>query len=146
MAAAARRPPLLREPLRSHRDRRLRPHSESGRAEPRCTRRAFGVYNVKNLLDSLKRGDWRALLASFLYFDTGFTVWVMYGPLAPAIAKDYALNDAQKAFLVAVPALAAAILRVTFGNMYQAIDGRRLALVGIALSAIPPAVLMSLPG
>jgi len=101
---------------------------------------------VKNLLDSLKRGDWRALLASFLYFDTGFTVWVMYGPLAPAIAKDYALNDAQKAFLVAVPALAAAILRVTFGNMYQAIDGRRLALVGIALSAIPPAVLMSLPG
>src|SRR5438093_1586791 len=85
-------------------------------------------------------GDDRALLASFLYFDTGFTVWVMYGPLAPSIAKDYALNDAQKGFLVAVPVLAAAILRVTFGNMYQAIDGKRLALLGIVLSALPPAV------
>lgn len=100
---------------------------------------------MKNLIVSLKSGDWRALLASFLYFDTGFTVWVMYGPLAPAIAKDYALNDAQKGFLVAVPVLAAAILRVTFGNMYQAIDGRRLALVGILLSAIPPAVLLLMP-
>ena len=100
---------------------------------------------MKNILASLRSGDWRALLASFLYFDTGFTVWVMYGPLAPAIAKGYALNDAQKAFLVAVPVLAAAILRVTFGNMYQAIDGKRLALAGIALSAIPPAVLLLMP-
>lgn len=100
----------------------------------------------QNVLASLKSGDWRALLASFLYFDTGFTVWVMYGPLAPGIAKDYALNDAQKGFLVAVPVLAAAILRVTFGNMYQAIDGKRLALLGIALSALPPLVLQLLPG
>src|SRR5258708_13345873 len=98
---------------------------------------------MKNILASLKSGDWRALLASFLYFDTGFTVWVMYGPLAPAIAKGYALNDAQKAFLVAVPVLAAAILRVTFGNMYQAIDGKRLALAAIVLSPIPPPVLPS---
>jgi NNP family nitrate/nitrite transporter-like MFS transporter len=100
---------------------------------------------MKNILASLKSGDWRALLASFLYFDTGFTVWVMFGPLAPSIAKDYALNDAQKGFLVAVPVLAAAILRVTFGNLYQAIDGRKLALLGIALSAIPPAMLLALP-
>ena len=97
---------------------------------------AFAQGARNNILASLKSGDWRALLASFLYFDTGFTVWVMYGPLAPGIAKNYALNDAQKGFLVAVPVLAAAILRVTFGNMYQAIDGRRLALLGIALSAI----------
>jgi len=101
---------------------------------------------MKNLWASLKSGDWRALLASFLYFDTGFTVWVMYGPLAPGIARDYALDDAQKGFLVAVPVLAAAILRVTFGNMYQAIDGKRLALLGIALSALAPAVLLLLPG
>ena len=100
---------------------------------------------MKNILASLRSGDWRALLASFLYFDTGFTVWVMYGPLAPSIAKDYALNDAQKGFLVAVPVLAAAILRVTFGNMYQAIDGKRLALLGIVLSALPPAVLLLWP-
>lgn len=30
---------------------------------------------MKNLLNSLSSGNWRALLACFLYFDTGFTVW-----------------------------------------------------------------------
>src|ERR1700756_953668 len=38
-----------------------------------------------------------------------------------------------------------AILRVTLGNLYQACDGRRVALMGIALSAIPSVVLLLLP-
>jgi nitrate/nitrite transporter NarK len=90
---------------------------------------------VKHLLDSLKSGNWRALLACFLYFDTGFTVWVMFGPLAPFIHKDIAMSPAELGFLVAVPVLGAAILRVTLGNLYQAYDGRRIALLGVALSA-----------
>ena len=81
----------------------------------------------------------------FLYFDTGLTVWVMYGPLAQSISGDLGLSPSQKAFLTAVPVLSAALLRVTFGNLYQAMDGRRLALLGIVLSAIPSAVLLFLP-
>src|SRR5579864_5800552 len=92
---------------------------------------------MKNVIGSLKSGDWRALLACFLYFDTGFTVWVLYGPLAPFISKDVTMTVAQQGFLVAVPVLAAAILRVTLGNLYQTTNGRRVALLGVLLSAIP---------
>jgi NNP family nitrate/nitrite transporter-like MFS transporter len=99
---------------------------------------------MKQLIDSLKSGNWRALLACFLYFDTGFTVWVMLGPLAPFIGKDLTMTPAAQGFLVAVPVLSAAILRVTLGNLFQSQDGKRLALMGIGLSAIP-AFLLLLP-
>ncbi|WP_322032094.1 MFS transporter [Paraburkholderia sp. J76] len=101
---------------------------------------------MKDLVSSLKSGNWRALIACFLYFDTGFTVWVMFGPLAPFVQKDIAMTPAELGLLVAVPVLGAAILRVTLGNLYQACDGRRVALMGIALSAIPAAVLLIMPG
>src|SRR6201994_3597413 len=101
---------------------------------------------MKNLMTSLASGNWRALLACFLYFDTGFTVWVMFGPLAPFIHKDIAMSPAELGFLVAVPVLGAAILRVTLGNLYQACDGRRIALMGVLLSAIPSFVLLLMPG
>ena len=93
------------------------------------------------LLSSLRSGNWRSLLACFLYFDTGFTVWVMFGPLAPFIGKNLVMTPAEQGFLVAVPVLAAAILRVTLGNLFQALDGRLVALIGISLSALPCAIL-----
>ena len=97
---------------------------------------------MRNLITSLRGGNWKALLACFLYFDTGFTVWVMYGPLAPYLSKQLHLTPADAGFLVAVPVLSAAILRVTLGNWFQSTDGRRLALLGIAMSAIPSLVLL----
>lgn len=101
---------------------------------------------MKNIVASLKSGNWRSLLACFLYFDTGFTVWVMLGPLAPFINKSITMTPAEQGFLVAVPVLAAAILRVVLGNLYQVYDGRKIALAGVALSAIPAFVLLLLPG
>src|SRR5260370_36041753 len=100
---------------------------------------------MKNLLNSLSSGNGRALLACLLYFDTGFTVWVMFGPLAPFIHKDIAMSPGELGLLVAVPVLGAAILRVTLGNLYQAYDGRRVALLGVTLSAIPAIVLLLAP-
>ena len=94
------------------------------------------------MIDDLRKGDWRSLLACFLYFDTGFTAWVMFGPLAPFVAKQIALTSAQSAFLVAVPVLAASIVRMMLGNLFQSVDGRRIALAGIALSAVPSLVLL----
>src|ERR1700753_564538 len=107
--------------------------------------RALAERPMKNLFSSLTSGNWRALLACFFYFDTGFTVWVMFGPLAPFIHKDIAMSPAELGFLVAVPVLGAAILRVTLGNLYQAYDGRRIALLGVALSALPSVVLLLSP-
>src|ERR1700744_5012853 len=99
---------------------------------------------MKNVMASLKSGDWRELVACFLYFDTGFTVWVLYGPLAPFISKSIAMTPAQQGLLVAVPVLSAAILRVTLGNLYQSAHGKRIALMGVLLSAIPTIVLPAL--
>jgi MFS transporter, NNP family, nitrate/nitrite transporter len=97
---------------------------------------------MRQLIASLKSGNWKALLACFCYFDTGFTAWVMFGPLAPFISKQLSLSPSQSGFLVAVPVLAASIVRVTFGNLFQSVDGCRLALLGISLSAIPAFVLL----
>jgi MFS transporter, NNP family, nitrate/nitrite transporter len=97
---------------------------------------------MSRLIVSLRSGNWKALLACFFYFDTGFTTWVMFGPLAPFISKQLALTPIQAGFLVAVPVLAASIVRVTFGNLFQSVDGRRLALLGIGMSAIPAFVLL----
>ncbi len=95
-----------------------------------------------NVIASLRSGNWKALLACFLYFDTGFTAWVMFGPLAPFISKQLSLTPTQAGFLVAVPVLSASIVRVTLGNWFQSADGRRLALLGISISAVPSLLLL----
>src|SRR3981189_1189407 len=97
---------------------------------------------MKQVIASLRSGNWKALLACFLYFDTGFTAWVMFGPLAPYVSKQLSLSPTQAGFLVAVPVLSASIVRVTFGNLFQSVEGRRLALMGIGLSSIPAFVLL----
>jgi NNP family nitrate/nitrite transporter-like MFS transporter len=97
---------------------------------------------MKNVIASLRSGDWKALLACFLYFDTGFTAWVMFGPLAPYVSKQLSLSPTQAGFLVAVPVLSASIVRVTLGNLFQSADGRRLALLGISISAVPSLLLL----
>jgi NNP family nitrate/nitrite transporter-like MFS transporter len=61
------------------------------------------------------------LLASFLYFDIAFMCWVMLGPLAPIISKDLGLDPAQKGFMVAVPTLAGAVIRLINGLMVDRI-------------------------
>ncbi len=61
------------------------------------------------------------LLAAFLYFDIAFMCWVMLGPLAPIISKDLGLDPAQKGFMVAVPTLAGALIRLVNGFMVDRI-------------------------
>ncbi|GAC1308625.1 MAG: MFS transporter [Steroidobacteraceae bacterium] len=97
---------------------------------------------MKHVIASLRSGNWKTLLACFLYFDTGFTAWVMFGPLAPYVSKQLSLSPTQAGFLVAVPVLSASITRVTLGNLFQSVDGRRLALLGISISAIPSLILL----
>jgi NNP family nitrate/nitrite transporter-like MFS transporter len=97
---------------------------------------------MKHIIASLRSGNWKALLSCFLYFDTGFTAWVMFGPLAPYVSKQLSLSPTQAGFLVAVPVLSASIVRVTLGNLFQSVNGRRLALLGISISAIPSLILL----
>jgi len=64
-----------------------------------------------------KAGHRPTLIASFLYFDMAFMVWVMLGPLGVQIASDLHLTHAQKGMMVATPVLAGALLRIVMGLM-----------------------------
>jgi NNP family nitrate/nitrite transporter-like MFS transporter len=70
------------------------------------------------------------LIASFLYFDLAFMVWVMLGPLAPDISKELALEPAQKGLMVAVPTLAGAILRLVNGLLVDRIGPKMTGAIG----------------
>lgn len=79
---------------------------------------------MKTTLLQAKSGNPKALFAAFLYFDTGFTVWFLLGALAPFIAEALKLSDSEKGFMVAIPVLAAAMSRISFGYMFQAIEAK----------------------
>jgi MFS transporter, NNP family, nitrate/nitrite transporter len=72
----------------------------------------------------LKSGHLPTLFAAFLYFDLSFMVWVMLGPLGVAIAKTFHLNPAEKGFMVAVPVLAGAVLRLVNGVLVDHIGAK----------------------
>jgi MFS transporter, NNP family, nitrate/nitrite transporter len=78
-------------------------------------------------------GHLPTLFASFFYFDMSFMVWVMLGPLGVQIAADLDLSPAQKGFMVAVPVLSGALLRIVAGIM---VDRLRPKLTGIILQTI----------
>jgi MFS transporter, NNP family, nitrate/nitrite transporter len=84
-------------------------------------------------------GHLPTLFASFFYFDMSFMVWVMLGPLGVQIARDLGLSPAQKGFMVAVPVLSGALLRIVAGLM---VDRLRPKLAGIVLQTIVIASLL----
>jgi NNP family nitrate/nitrite transporter-like MFS transporter len=78
----------------------------------------------------LKSGHTPTLFASFLYFDLSFMVWVLLGPLGVAIAKDFGLDPAQKGFMVAVPVLSGALLRLVAGVLVDRIGPKKTGMIG----------------
>ncbi len=77
----------------------------------------------------LKAGHLPTLLAAFFYFDMSFMVWVLLGALAVQMSADLALNAAQKGFMVALPVLAGALLRVVFGILVDKLRPRRAGII-----------------
>jgi len=80
--------------------------------------------------DFLKAGHLPTLLAAFFYFDMSFMVWVLFGALAVQMSADIGLNAAQKGFMVALPVLAGALLRVVFGILVDRLRPRRAGIIG----------------
>lgn len=70
------------------------------------------------------------LIMAFLYFDIAFMVWNLLGPLAPIIAAELNLNPAQKGFIVAVPTLAGAVLRLVNGFLVDRIGQKLTGAIG----------------
>src|SRR6266478_2992598 len=84
-----------------------------------------------------KAGHSPTLLASFLYFDVSFMVWVILGPLGPFIGDALKLTATQKGFLIALPLLAGSFFRPVMGLLADRIGGRKTGLIGLALTLIP---------
>jgi MFS transporter, NNP family, nitrate/nitrite transporter len=77
-----------------------------------------------------KAGHTPTLLASFLYFDLSFMVWVLLGPLAVQISKDLGLTAAQKGLMVATPLLAGALLRIVMGVLVDHLKPKKAGAIG----------------
>jgi NNP family nitrate/nitrite transporter-like MFS transporter len=83
-------------------------------------------------------GHLPTLFSAFLYFDMSFMVWVLLGPLGVQIGHTLHLRPAQLGFLVAVPVLSGALLRVPNGFLVDQFKPRR---VGIAMQIVVIAAL-----
>ena len=80
--------------------------------------------------DFLRAGHSPTLFAAFFYFDMSFMVWVLLGALAVQMSADLGLNAAEKGFMVALPVLAGALLRVVFGILVDRLRPRRAGIIG----------------
>ena len=88
---------------------------------------------MSNFKVFVRSGHWPTLLASFLYFDFCFAIWVLNGAMAPFISESFELEAAQKGFMVSVPILAGALMRFPLGVLSQYIGRKNAAMVEMGL-------------
>jgi NNP family nitrate/nitrite transporter-like MFS transporter len=91
---------------------------------------------VSNFKTFLQSGHWPTLLASFLYFDFCFAIWVLNGAMAPFISETFNLTAAQKGFMISVPILAGALMRFPLGILAQYIGRKNAAMVEMSLIVV----------
>ena len=82
-----------------------------------------------NVKAFLKAGHTPTLLSAFFYFDMSFMVWVLLGSLGVQIARQMGLSPAEKGFMVAVPVLAGAVLRLFNGVLVDRIGPKRAGII-----------------
>jgi NNP family nitrate/nitrite transporter-like MFS transporter len=90
-----------------------------------------------NMRSFLKAGHAPTLLCAFLYFDISFMVWVLLGALANSIVPEFGLSDAERGFMVAIPLLGGAILRLALGLTTDYLGARKTAIAGLLLTIAP---------
>ncbi|WP_110928192.1 nitrate/nitrite transporter [Bacillus massiliglaciei] len=84
-----------------------------------------------------KEGHAPSLIASFLYFDVSFMIWVMLGALGVYITADFDLSPAQKGLIVAIPTLAGSLFRLIMGVLTDRIGPYKTAIGGMTVTMIP---------
>ncbi len=89
------------------------------------------------LADLKKSGHTPSLIASFLYFDVSFMIWVILGALGAFITADFGLSPAQKGLIVGIPILGGSIFRVILGVLTDRIGPRKTAIGGMIVTMVP---------
>ncbi|WP_026575410.1 nitrate/nitrite transporter [Bacillus sp. UNC438CL73TsuS30] len=89
------------------------------------------------LSDLRKSGHAPSLVASFLYFDVSFMIWVMLGALGVYITRDFGLSLSQKGLIVAVPILSGSFFRIVLGILTDRIGPRKTAISGMLITMVP---------
>ncbi|MGG3575142.1 nitrate/nitrite transporter [Bacillus gobiensis] len=84
-----------------------------------------------------KSGHAPSLLASFLYFDVSFMIWVMLGALGVYITNDFGLSPSQKGLIVAIPILSGSFFRLIVGVLTDRIGPKKTAIGGMLVTMIP---------
>lgn len=84
-----------------------------------------------------KSGHAPSLLASFLYFDISFMIWVLLGALGVYITEDFQLSPSEKGMIVAIPILAGSFFRLVLGVLTDRIGPRQTAIGGMLVTMIP---------
>jgi NNP family nitrate/nitrite transporter-like MFS transporter len=87
------------------------------------------------------------LFTSFLYFDFSFMVWTVLGPLGAQIGESLHLSPEQKGFMVAVPILAGAILRIVLGMLVDRIGAKNTGIIAqlVVIAGLAFAYIFGLP-
>ncbi len=81
----------------------------------------------------MKSGHPPTLIASFLYFDFCFAVWVLNGAMAPFLSEAFHLKPAQTGFMISLPILAGALMRFPLGVISQYIGRKNAALIEMSV-------------
>jgi MFS transporter, NNP family, nitrate/nitrite transporter len=92
---------------------------------------------MMKLADLKKAGHAPSLLASFLYFDISFMIWVIMGALGVYITKDFNLSPSEMGLIVAVPILSGSFFRIILGVLTDRIGPRKTALFGMTVTMVP---------
>ncbi len=92
-------------------------------------------------------GHWPTLLAAFIYFDFSFMVWTVLGPLGAQIGESLHLTPEQKGFMVAVPILSGAVLRIALGMLVDRIGAKNTGVLAqlIVIAGLACAYSFGLP-
>ena len=91
------------------------------------------------ILNTLRSGHWPSLAGAWLHLAVSFMVWLLIGAMSIPLADELHLSDAEIAWLVALPLLGGALLRIVAGWSSDWMGARRTA---VAIMLIESAVLV----
>jgi len=96
--------------------------------------------NVTNrfhpLLSSLRSGHWPSLIGAWLHLTVSFMVWLLIGAMAIPLAQELRLSESELAWLLALPLLGGAGLRMVAGWSADWLGARPTAIAILLIELI----------